>query len=185
MHNQMMSKNLPKLIVILGPTASGKSDLAIKLAEKFNGEIVSADSRQIYKEMVIATSSPCLEVKKSKFKIQNENEKLKIKKIRKSILVDGINHYLINIIKPNQNFNVAIFKKLALEAIKKIQNKGKLPFLVGGTGLYIQAVVDNINFPKIPAQKKLRKKLEKKSEKELFKIYKKLDTEGAKFIDKK
>jgi len=169
----MMSKNLPKLIVILGPTASGKSDLAIKLAlrlssgqakKKFgiNGvEIVSADSRQIYKEMDIGTAKP------------SKKE------------LGTIPHYLINLIKPNQEFNVAIYKKLALESIKKIQNQGKMPFLVGGTGLYIQAVVDNIEFPAIPANKALRRKLERKTEKELFKIYKKLDSEGAKFIDRK
>jgi len=150
-----------KLIIILGPTASGKTDLAIKLAKKFSGEIVSADSRQIYKEMDIGTAKPS-------------------KKERKAIP-----HYLIDIIKPTQEFNVAIFKKLAVEAIKKIQKKGKIPFLVGGTGLYIKAIIDNIKFPKVPAKKSFRKILERKSEKELFKIYKKLDPQGAKIIDRK
>ena len=156
----MKNEKLPKLIVILGPTASGKTGLAIKLAKKFNGEIVSADSGQVYKEMDIGTVKPTKE------------------EIRK------VPHYLINVVRPNREFNVAIYKKVATKAIKDIQKRGKLPFLVGGTGLYIQAVVDNIDFPKVAPQKKIRKKLERKTPQELFKIYKKLDPKGAKFIDK-
>jgi len=138
----MKQKNIDKkLIVILGPTASGKSKLAIKLAKKFNGEIVSADSRQVYKKMNIGTA-----------KITRKEMK-------------NIPHYLIDIINPNQEFNVAIYKKLAIKKIKEIQKRGKLPFLVGGTGLYIQAVVDNLNFPMVSLNKELREKLEKKTEK--------------------
>jgi len=156
-----MVKKLSKLVVILGPTAAGKTALAIKLAKKFNGEIISADSRQIYEEMNIGTAKP---TKKE---------------------VGVVPYYLIDIMPPNRKFNVAIYKKLAVQTIKEIQKRGKPPFLVGGTGLYVRAVVNNIKFPKVPAQKKLREKLEKKTEKELFKIYKKLDPIGAKFIDKK
>jgi len=170
----MKNKNLPKLIVILGPTASGKTDLAIKLAEKFNGEIVSADSRQVYKGMDIATAKPW------NFKFPN----FKFQKRKEFILIKGVPHHLIDVVFPDQEFNVAVYKKLAISAIKDIQKRGKLPFLVGGTGLYVKAVVDNIEFPKVPAQKKLREKLEEKTKKELFKIYKKLDSKGAKFIDK-
>ena len=151
---------MQKLIVILGPTASGKSALAIKLAKKFKGEVVSADSRQIYQGMDIGTG----------------------KTTKKEMA--GIPHHLLDVARPNQKFNAAIYKKLAVRAIKDIQRRGKMPFLVGGTGLYIQAVVDNIEFPKVPPQKKLRKELEKKSLKELFEIYKKLDTKGAKLLDK-
>jgi len=147
-----------KLIVILGPTASGKSEMALGLAKKFKGEIISADSRQIYKEMDIGTAKP------------KNNQK--------------IVHYLIDIKRPNQEFNVALFKKSAIKIIKDIQRRGKTPFLVGGTGLYIKAIVDNLYFPTVVPQLKLREKLEKKSAKELFKIYKKLDPKGAKFIDK-
>ncbi|KPJ57256.1 hypothetical protein AMJ49_01475 [Parcubacteria bacterium DG_74_2] len=155
-----MENKLPKLIVILGPTASGKTELAIKLAKKFNGELINADSRQIYKEMDIGTAKPS-------------------KKERKIIA-----HHLIDIIFPNEEFNVAIYKKIVLKIIKNIQKRKKIPFLVGGTGLYIRAIVDNIEFPKVSPQKGLRKKLEKKSVKELFEIYKKLDPKGAKFIEK-
>lgn len=152
---------LPKLIVILGPTASGKTELAIKLAKKFNGEIISADSRQVYKEMDIGTAKP-------------------IKKELKTVP-----YYLIDIINPKKDFNVAVYKELAVKKIKEIQRRKKVPFLVGGTGLYIKAIVENIDFPKVIPDKKLRMKLEEKTERELFKIYKKLDPEGAKFIDKK
>jgi len=151
---------MKKLIVILGPTASGKTDLAIKLAKKFNGEIVCADSRQVYKEMNIGTAKPILsEIKK-------------------------IPHHLFDIVYPDEEFNVVIYKKLAIKVIKDIQKRKKLPFLVGGTGLYIWAVVDNLKFPRVAPQKRLRKELEKKSEKELFEIYKKLDPKGAQFIEK-
>lgn len=151
---------LPKLITILGPTASGKTKLAIKLAKRFNGEIVSADSRQVYKEMNVGTGK----VTKREMK--------------------GVPHYLIDIIKPDKEFNVAIFKELAIEKIIKIYKKKKLPFLVGGTGLYVNSVVNNIVFPKVGPRQELRKNLEKKSAEELFRIYKNLDQEGAKQIDK-
>ncbi len=143
-----------KLLVVLGPTASGKTDLAIKLAKKFNGELISADSRMIYKEMDIGTAKP------------------------------KYPHHLINIVSLNQDFNVALYKKKALETIEKIIEKGKLPILVGGTGLYIKAIVDNLDFPKIKPDKELRKKLERKSSQELYSLYERLDKNGAKIIDK-
>jgi len=141
------------------------------LAKQFNGEIVSADSRQIYREMDIATATPR--------KIKSEKRKAK-----SNYLVNGVPHYLIDIIRPNQKFNAALYKELALKAIRNIQKRGKIPFLVGGTGLYIKAVVDNLSFPKVIPSKKLRKTLEAKTKQDLFKLYKKLDPKGARFIDK-
>ncbi|MDD3170452.1 MAG: tRNA (N6-isopentenyl adenosine(37)-C2)-methylthiotransferase MiaB [Candidatus Paceibacterota bacterium] len=143
-----------KLLVILGPTASGKTDLAIKLAEKFNGELVSADSRLVYKEMDTGTAKP------------------------------KYPHYLINIVSLKEDFNVALYKEKALKAIEEITDKGKLPILVGGTGLYIKAIVDNLDFPKIKPSKKMRKELEKKTAKQLYALYRKLDKRGARSIDK-
>jgi len=93
-------------------------------------------------------------------------------------------HHLINIVSLNQDFNVALYKKKALETIEKIIEKGKLPILVGGTGLYIKAIVDNLDFPKIKPDKELRKKLERKSSQELYSLYERLDKNGAKIIDK-
>jgi len=157
----------PKLIIIVGPTASGKTDLAVKLAKEFNGEIVSADSRLVYKGMDIGTAKP-----------------LKDTNIKNGYYVSSIKHHLIDILDLNEEFNAALFKERAVKAISEILKQGKIPFLVGGTGLYVKAVVDNLDFPKIKPNKKLRNELEKKNVAELFEIYKKLDAEGAKQIDK-
>lgn len=148
-----------KLIVILGPTASGKSGLATKLAKKFNGEIISADSRQIYRGMDIGTA-----------KILNK---------------EGIPHHLIDIVDPGEDFTLAEYKTIAVKKIKEILRRGKIPFLVGGTGLYIKAVVDNFEIPKVAPSKILREKLEGKSVQELFEDLKRLDPETAKAIDPK
>lgn len=149
-----------KLIVILGATASGKTDLSIRLAKKYNGEVVSADSRQVYKGMDIGSG-----------------------KITKKEM-QGIPHYLLDVANPKTRFAVAQFQKLARIAIKKIQKKGKLPFLVGGTGFYIQSVVDGIVIPEVKPDWKLRKKLEKLTTEQLFKKLKKIDPRRAKTIDK-
>lgn len=149
-----------KLIVILGPTASGKTDLSIKLAKKFNGEVVSADSRQVYKGLDIGSG-----------KITEKE-------------MQGIPHYLLDIANPKTRFTVVQYQKLALKAIKKIQKKNKIPFLVGGTGFYIQSIVDAIIIPEVKPDWKLRKKLEKKSNEELFSMLKKLDPRRAESIDK-
>jgi tRNA dimethylallyltransferase len=166
-----MEQKLKKLIVILGPTASGKTELAIKLAKKFNGEIVSADSRQVYKGMDIGTAKP---LSREFARIDHEYARI----------VDGIPHYLLDIASPKRKFTVAQYRKLALKAIEKIQKRGKIPFLVGGTWFYIKAVVDGLVIPEVPPDWKLRKKLEKKSPKELYKILKKLDPKRAKTIEK-
>jgi tRNA dimethylallyltransferase len=155
-----MVKKSPKLIVILGPTASGKTELAVKLAKNFNGEIVNADSRQVYKGMDIGTAKPTK------------------KEMR------GVPHHLLDVVSPKRKFTVAQYRKLAIKAIERIQKKGKIPFLVGGTWFYIRAVVDGLVIPKVPPDWKLRKKLEKKSPQELYEILKKLDPERAKTIEK-
>jgi len=155
-----MLKIISKLIVILGPTASGKSDLAVKIAKKFNGEVISADSRQVYKGLDIGTG-----------KITKKEMK-------------GIPHYLLDVASPKKRFTVVQYRKLALKTIDKIFKKGKIPILCGGTGFYIQAVVDGIVIPEVPPDWKLRKKLEKKSAKVLYKILKKLDPRRAKTIEK-
>lgn len=150
-----------KLIVILGPTASRKSELAIKLAKKFNGEIICADSRQVYKGMDIGTG------KVTKKEMQ------------------GIPHYLLNVASPERRFTVVQFRKLALEAINKIFKKGKIPILCGGTGFYIQAVVDGITIPEVRPDWRLRSNLNKLGVEELFKKLKRLDPKRARTIEKK
>jgi tRNA dimethylallyltransferase len=165
---------LKPLVVILGPTAVGKTDLAIKLAKKFNGEIISADSRTIYKGMDIGTAKP---------------KNLKpCKKNRWCVLVENIPHYFIDVVEPDEIFTVAQFKKQALKIIKKIYKKNKIPFLVGGTGLYISALVENYKIPKVPPDFKLRKKFEEEAKKYgpiyLYKKLLKIDPEAKKFVDK-
>jgi len=147
--------------VILGPTASGKSALAVKIARKFNGEIISADSRQVYKGLNIGAG-----------------------KITKKEM-SGIPHHCIDIISPKKVFTVVDFKKSADKAIEKIFAKNKMPIIVGGTGLYIQAIVNNIILPEVKPNWKLRKELEKKTTEEMFAILKKLDPARAKNIDAK
>ena len=150
-----------KLIVILGPTGSGKSEMAVKIAQKINAEIISADSRQAYKGMDIGTG------------------KIATKEMQ------GIPHHLLDISLPNKIFTVAQYRKLALKAINKIFKKGKMPILCGGTGFYVQAIIDGITVPKVKPDWKLREKLEKKSLEELFTQLKKLDPKRAETIDKK
>lgn len=126
-----------KVIVIGGPTASGKTGLSIELAKKINGEIVSADSMQIYKEMNIGTAKP------SKEEMQ------------------GIKHYMLSIITPDKRFSVAEYKIQAKKAIKQILQKGKVPIVIGGTGLYIETLIYEIEFPEIETDLEYRKELEK------------------------
>jgi len=150
-----------KLIVILGPTATGKTDLSIELAKKFNGEIVSADSRQVYKGMDIGTG-----------------------KITKREM-QGIKHYLLDVASPKRQFSVVQYQEKAVKAIKEIIKKNKLPFLVGGSPFYIYSVTEGWQFPKTRPDKKLREELEKKDTAHLIKLLEKLDKKRANKIDKK
>jgi len=155
----MSNKILPKLIVILGPNASGKSDLAARIAKKFNNEIISADSRQVYKGLNIGSG-----------------------KITKKEM-QGIQHYLLDIASPKRRFTVAQYKKEAEKAIKTIYKKNKTPILCGGSGFYIQAVIDDLILPRVKPNYELREKLEKLSEPKLYQILKNKDPLRAKAID--
>ena len=154
-----MTQTLKKIIVILGPTASGKSSLAIKLAAKFKGEIVNADSRQIYREMNIGTG-------------------------KTDSLDSKIRHHLLDIIAPNKLFSLAQYQRLAILAIDDILRRKKVPIICGGTGLYIRAIVDNLDIPIVKPNIKLRQKLEKQTLAKLFSQLKKLDPKTAKIIDR-
>jgi tRNA dimethylallyltransferase len=153
-----------KILVILGPTATGKSDLAVELAQKYDGEIISADSRQVYTGLNIGTG------------------KITKKEMR------GVPHYMLDIVSPKSpaagGFSVAEWKKSAEEKIRDIISRGKLPIICGGTGFYIQSIVDNIVLPEVPPNPTLRKKLENKTAPKLFNILKKLDPARAETIDK-
>lgn len=154
-----MKKQLPKIIVICGPTATGKSDLAVSLALAFNGEVISADSRQVYKGLDIGSG-----------KITPEEMK-------------GVPHHLLDVVSPKKIYTVEDFKKDGKNAIKKILSKGKLPIICGGTGFYIDALVHDEQFPKVEPNKKLRTLLAKKSTEALMKEITKLDPRRAKTLD--
>ncbi len=115
---------MDKLIVLTGPTAVGKTELSIKLANKINGEIISADSIQVYKNLDIGSAKITIE------EMQN------------------VKHYLVDVLNPTEDFNIYIFKEMAKKAIKEIQAKGKIPIIVGGTGFYIQSVIYDTSFSK-------------------------------------
>lgn len=161
----------PKILVIVGPTACGKTALALRLAKKFNGEILSADSRQVYKKMRIGTDRPKGEWKEYEGK--------------KRYLVEGVPHYFMDIVEPDQEFTLADFKKQAREIIEDITERGKLPIVVGGTGLYVSGLVDNWDIPNAPNNKEIRKKLEEMSLAEMVELLKEKDPESAKVIDLK
>ncbi|OIP79672.1 MAG: tRNA (adenosine(37)-N6)-dimethylallyltransferase MiaA [Parcubacteria group bacterium CG2_30_45_37] len=169
----MPIKNDKKIIVILGPTASGKTKLAVELAEKFNGEIVSADSRQVYRGMDIGTGK---DLKDYRLEIPNPNDQLPNKfKIQNSKLkIIEIPYHLIDVANPKEQFDLAQYQKMAFRAIDDILKRGKLPILAGGSGLYLQAVVENYKLSEAKKDLALRKKLEKLSAAELFNKLKKL-----------
>lgn len=168
----MNSQKTRKMIAVVGPTASGKSDLAVYLASKFGGEVISADSRQVYKGLDIGTG-----------KVPRDPKSYKLK--AKSYFYKGIPHHLLDVASPKQVFTVSKYKTLAEKALEDIWRRGKLPIVCGGTGLYIRAIVDNLAIPEVPPDKKLREKLEKKSAEELFAMLKKLDPRRAGEIDVK
>ena len=130
--------NKPKVIVICGPTASGKTALSIELAKKINGEIISSDSMQIYKDMDIGTAKP------SKGEMQ------------------GIKHYMLDLVEPDKRYSVADFKKDAEKAIEDILTKGKVPIVVGGTGLYVDSLIYGIEYQELQFDEKYRKELEER-----------------------
>ena len=153
-----------KVIVICGPTASGKTALSIELAKKVNGEIISCDSMQIYKDMNIGTAKPTIEE------------------------MQGIKHYLLDFVSPNERYSVADFKKDAKNAIKEILSKGKVPIIVGGTGLYLDSLIYEIEYQNIEFDENYRKELEQEVEEkgleELYEQAKKIDPVAIEKISK-
>ena len=146
---------MQKVIVICGPTASGKTSLSIELAKQINGEIISCDSMQIYKDMTIGTAKPTIEE------------------------MQGIKHYLIDCISPDTRYSVADYKKDAIDAIKEVLSKGKVPIVVGGTGLYVESLIYGIEYNEVKVDLEYRRKLEQIEQEEgLEKLY-----EMAKIID--
>ena len=150
----------PKLVVLLGPTASGKSGLGITLAQRFNGEIISADSRQVYRSLDIGTA-----------KVTPAEQEL-------------VPHHVLDVADPREIYTVAQFQRDAIAAINDILKRSHQPFLVGGSPHYIQTVVDNLDIPHIEPQPELRAQLEKRPLPELLEQLEELDPRGAATIDR-
>ena len=153
---------MEKVIVICGPTASGKTGLSIKLAQKMQGEVISCDSMQIYKHMNIGTAKPTKEEMKD------------------------IKHHLIDFVEPSKRYSVADFRKDALDAIDAVLKQNKVPIIVGGTGLYVNCLTQNIQYPTLETNLEYRKLLEQRVKKEglevLYEEAKKIDEEAIKNI---
>jgi tRNA dimethylallyltransferase len=154
-----VKKQLPKILIICGPTATGKSDLAVSLAKEFGGEVISADSRQVYRGLNIGSG------------------KITKREMR------GISHHLLDLADPKNVYNVEKFKTDGKKAINDILSRGKLPIICGGTGFYIDALVFDEKFPDVGPNKSLRAKLEKKSAESLMEIISKLDPARTKSLD--
>lgn len=154
--------NKPKILCVVGPTASGKTDYAVELALKCGGEVVSCDSMQIYKHMDIGTAKPTADEMK------------------------GVKHHMIDIIEPNESFSVARFSEMARECIDDILLRGKMPVLCGGTGLYFDSTINNINFIQMDTDEEYRKDLESAAKEfgneYVYKILKRVDEESAESI---
>ena len=147
-----------KVIAVAGPTASGKTKLAIELAKELNGEVISADSRLVYKGFDIMTAKP------------TKDE------------MDGIPHYMIDIVEPEYDFSVAEFRDRAKILIDEISSRGKIPIVAGGTGLYFRILLENYALPKIECNPELRKELEKISNEDLYKELQLKDFEYSKKV---
>lgn len=176
-----MDSRRNKLLVIVGPTASGKTALGIELAKRFNGEVISVDSRLVYRGMDIGTAKP--EGVWSEASIERGSIK-QLFGTRQTFLVEGVPHWGIDLVDPDEEYSVAQFKKYADEKIAEITKRGKLPILVGGTGLWVRAVVDDLNLTETPPNPELRAKLEARHLDDLYAEYKRLDPEGAEVIDR-
>src|SRR3989339_291135 len=150
-----------KVIAVVGPTASGKTDLAVEIARRFNGEVISADSRQVYTGLDIGTG------KATKREMR------------------GVPHHLLDVMNPKRTMSVVQYERLATRAIRDILKRGKVPIICGGTGLYIDAVLTSASFPAVPPNATLRRTLAKLSTTELFEKLSALDPERAENIDAK
>jgi tRNA dimethylallyltransferase len=156
---------MKRLVAIVGPTGIGKTRLALKLARVFNGEIISADSRQVYRYMDIGTAKPTPEE------------------------LESVPHHLINVVNPNEEFNLALFQEKARQLIEDIHRRGKLPFLVGGTGLYVKGIIEGFKPPGIPSDENFRYNIEKNAnDKNIDDLYTRLvvtDPDAAAKIDRR
>jgi tRNA dimethylallyltransferase len=162
-------EKLPKLVVILGPTTSGKTAWSVRLAKKFGGMVISADSRQIYKKMDIGTGKALGEWRREGLRMTHR--------------IEDVPHHMVDFLDPGKTFSVVDFRDKAVKHIKLAQKNKLLPIVSGGTGLYVSVLVDNYNIPRVAPNKKLRKSLAEKSKEDLLQLLGQMDKEAAKTID--
>lgn len=155
----MFLNSKPKVVVIVGPTASGKTSLSIQLAQKFNGEVISADSRQVYRGLDLGTGKITIEE------------------------MEGIPHHLLDVADPRDTYTVADYVRDGRAALSNILSRNKLPIIVGGTFLYIDALLGKISTPEVPPNETLRRDLEMRTAAELFALLEKKDPARAQTID--
>lgn len=166
-----MEGHLPRLVCVVGPTSSGKTSLGIRLSKMHEGEVVNADSRQVYKGIGIGTGKP--------------NGVRGTFAGHRAFLVDGVPHHLMDFLDPRQPFTVVEWREKAKTAIRGILKRDHVPIVVGGTGLYISALVDNFDFPKVEPSAGLRQAFEQKPLSELVQLLLKLDPDAEQVIDLK
>lgn len=187
--------SLPKIIAIVGTTASGKSDLGLALAKEFNGEMISVDSRQIYKEMNIGTNKDegqIIRVSDRQIKANPQLE-ARLEDIESPVslqqvlqdpyIVDEVPNYMISVVNPDQTLTLAHFQTLAFGIIDDILSRGKVPILVGGTSLYTSAILENWEIPDVEPDHNLRNELDQLSDVELIKYLDAVDKQATEKID--
>lgn len=177
-----MADHTPKVVVIVGPTASGKTDLAIQIAKRFRGEVIAADSRTVYRGMDIGTAKPPRDrvplpvAQRATVRGRGEDW---------PYVVRGIPHHLIDIRNPNESYSVAEFQRDAERLIRDLSGRDVLPILVGGTGLYVQALVENFAIPEITGSEKLRESFAERPAEQLLALLQTFDPKTAGRIDPK
>ena len=159
-NSQTSNENKPDVIAIVGATASGKTAYSIELAKEIDGEIISADSRLVYKGFNISAAKPTIEERQ------------------------GIPHYMIDIVEPDFEYSAGLYKQQAKKIINDIIKRGKTPIIAGGTGLYIDILLKNYDLPEIPADRPLREELKKYTKDDLYNKLLELDSDAGEIIDK-
>lgn len=163
---------LPRVLCIVGPTSSGKTDLGIALAKKFHGEIINADARQVYKWFSLGTGKPL-------------DGKWCVRDGKRVFMVRGVPHHLMDVLMPKKVFTVAEWRKRAMKTAREIIERGHVPIVVGGTGLYVQSLVDNYHIPSVPPQMAYREAMEAKTLEELLALLHQVDPTASQVVDVK
>lgn len=174
---------LPKIIAVVGPTAAGKTSLAISLAKVFDGEVISVDSRQVYKGMDIGTAKP--DGDKKEDEISLGGNVMQLFGIRHKRVIEDVVHWGFDLVSPDEDYSVVEFKWYAEDRIANMLKRGKVPILAGGTGFWIQAIVDNLQLTEGKPDARLRAELEARHIDDLFAELKRIDPVGAEIIDRK